>query len=74
METEGQIVGKLKKWLFDRFLPAYCRDGLLEDNERLSGRILELESENKELRAYIGGMQTALRAQRRVTFYNEVGK
>ena len=74
METEGQIVGKLKKWRFDRFLPADCRDGLLEDNERLSGRILELESENKELRAYIGGMQTALRAQRRVTFYNEVGK
>ena len=74
METEGQIVGKLKKWLFDRFLPAYCRDGLLEENERLSGRMLKLEAENKELRAYIGGMQTALRAQRRVTFHNEVGK
>lgn len=67
-------MGKFKKWLLERFLPAYCRDSLMEENKRLSSRMLELESESKELRAYINGIQAALRAQRRVTFHNEVGK
>jgi prefoldin subunit 5 len=67
-------VTKFKRWLFDRFLPAYCRDGLCEENDRLERRIAELAAENKELRAYINGIHTTLRTVRRITPRDEVKK
>ena len=29
-------MSKLKKWLYERFLPAWCRDDLMRANELLS--------------------------------------
>lgn len=65
---------KVKRWLCETYLPAYCRDALTEENERLRADNAELRREGERLRAYINGMETAMRYQRRVTVRNEVGK
>lgn len=51
----------MKEWLFDRFLPAWCKDSLKEENARLRARLEEAKQENAKLAAYIDGMHTALR-------------
>lgn len=63
---------KFKRWLYNKFLPAWCKDDLLEANARL---VEQAEAQGREigrLRAYIDGMETALRHQRRLTVRNEV--
>ncbi len=57
---------KFKAWLYDRFLPAYCRDGLKEENRRLTGAVVELRQENEMLRAYIDGLRDAMKYGRKV--------
>lgn len=54
-------MNKLKVWLCMRFLPAWCKDELLEENTRLRRELTEAQQENKRLRAYIDGVHTALR-------------
>lgn len=66
------MMGKFKRWLYNKFLPAWCKDGLLETNARLLEQVEAQGREIDRLRAYIGGMETALRHQRRVTVRNEV--
>ncbi|MEG0944845.1 MAG: hypothetical protein RSF86_14560 [Angelakisella sp.] len=63
---------RLKQWLYDKFLPAWCRDDLISDNRAAQDKIKKLEQENKELQAYIDGIHAALRNQRRITIRNEV--
>ena len=65
-------MSKFKRWLYNQFLPALCKDDLLEANARLEETADALRQENTRLRAYIDGMETALRYQRRVTVRNEV--
>lgn len=65
---------RMKRWLCERFLPTWCRDELTEENERLREANRALRQENERLRAYIGGMETAMRTQRRLVIRNEVGK
>lgn len=57
----------LKKWLCERFLPVWCREELLDENKRLRDSLREERIRNRELKAYIDGLHTALRAQRRIT-------
>lgn len=64
----------LKRWLCEKFLPAWCREELSEENERLRTANAELRQENQRLRSYINGLETAMRCQRRVVIRNEVGK
>lgn len=67
-------MSKLKKWLCERFLPAYCRDAMLEETNRLKRALDEYRDENAKLRAYIGGMETAIRQRTRITINaKEVG-
>ncbi len=60
-------MGKFKRWLCNKFLPAYCRDALLEENARLRELVSDCQAENARLRAYIDGMETAIRRQSRIT-------
>ena len=62
----------MKQWLFERFLPAWCREELLEENRRLTRRAEELWQENQCLTAYINGLETALRSQRHKVIYSGV--
>jgi hypothetical protein len=63
---------RLKAWLYQRFLPAYCRDELMEENARLLKANAEQRAEIDRLNAYIQGMETALRSRQRVIIRNEV--
>ena len=61
-------MSKIKTWLLERFLPAWAKDTVYQDNKRLEGRRQEL----RELHAYIDGLEAGLRALRRVVIKNEV--
>lgn len=60
---------KLRIWFFQKFLPAYCREELTEENKRLIRKISDLKQENAKLGAYINGMQDAAKLGRRIRIY-----
>lgn len=62
---------RLRKWLFNKFLPVYCRDALQEENAALRQRISELKHENQLLHSYIDGMHMVIRRQRRIVIQNK---
>jgi hypothetical protein len=65
MEAE-RAMKKLRKYLINRFLPAWCREELLEENRKLRERVDRQAAEIDRLKAYIGGMTDALRLQPRI--------
>ena len=65
-------MAKWKQWLYRKFLPAYCRDKLLEENRALGDLVKSQAQEIAKLNAYIDGMEAALRHQKRITIRNEV--
>lgn len=58
---------KLKRWLYNKFLPAWCKDDLMDENAALRARLRTVEQDNRELRAYINGIETALRRCGRIS-------
>ncbi len=58
-------MNKFKRWLYERYLPAYCKEKLMQDNLLLEQTIDELKNENECLRSYVKGMEKAMRMQRR---------
>jgi hypothetical protein len=56
---------RFKLWFFERFFPAYI-------NESYKEIVEQLERENLRLRAYINGLESAMRAQRKIQIRNEV--
>lgn len=63
------MMSKFKRWLYNKFLPAYCKDELMETNERLSAVVTEQRHEIERLKAYIGGVERAMRYQKRITIH-----
>lgn len=63
---------RLKTWLLERFLPAWAKDSVYQENKRLLVQLERQKQEIRELHAYIDGMENSLRFQRRVTIRNEV--
>ena len=61
---------KFKLWLRGRFLPAYCRDDLLAENDRLRRELAEQQRTIDRLRAYADGLEYAARRNVRVKIYN----
>lgn len=57
---------KLKRWLYERFLPAWCRDDLMRANELLSAKVQAQAREIERLEAYIDGVHAAQRRQPRI--------
>lgn len=52
------------------YLPEASRDLILSENKRLERRAAALEEENREMRAYIRGMETGLRSIRKIVINN----
>ena len=48
-------------WLYQRFLPDWCREELLAENHRLAADAEQLRQENRELTACIAGMEAVLK-------------
>lgn len=55
----------MKGWLQEHYLPAWAKETVLRDNRELKRLLRELRQENRELCAYIRGLELGLRAVRR---------
>ena len=63
---------RFKKWLLEKFLPAWAKDSVYAENKRLLAQLERQAQEMRELNAYIDGLETALRSMRRIVIANEV--
>ena len=64
------MIKKIKKWLFDRFLPVWMKETLLADYR---SSLKENEDLRKELaikNAYITGLETGIKSVRRIVINN----
>lgn len=59
----------IKKWLIDGFLPMWAKETVLADNRRLKRQLRQTEQENKEMKAYIQGLETGIRAGKKIAVY-----
>lgn len=57
---------RIKLWLINKFLPIWAKEELLKENEKLRARNQELEIHIKQLNAYIDGLESGMKAQRRI--------
>ena len=53
----------LKEKLVYQYLPMWAKETVFYENKRLMKRVEILEQENKELRSFIDGMRTGLKAR-----------
>ena len=60
----------MRKWLCDRFLPMWAKETVLTDNRRLKRQVRALEQEIVEMKAYIQGLETGIRAGKRITIHS----
>ena len=51
----------MKHWLQENFLPMWAKETVLRDNRQLKRELRRLRQENKELLAYVRGLETGLR-------------
>lgn len=67
-------MSKIKRWFFEKYLPAYCREKLTEENDNLRKELQEAKAKNNELKAYINGMQIGLKAVKKIQIINNRGE
>lgn len=65
---------RFKRWMLERFLPAWAKDSVYRENAALRDKLGRQEQEMRELNAYIDGLETALRAMRRIVIQNGVSR
>lgn len=53
----------MKRWFWERFLPMWAKETLLQENRRLSAENAALIQENARLRSYIRGLRLGLRCR-----------
>lgn len=63
-------MSKIKRWFFNKYLPAYCKEKLMEEIDDLRKEVQELKAEKNELEAYISGMQRGLKAVKKIQIVN----
>lgn len=69
------MIKRIKNWLVNRFLPMWAKETVLADNKRLVREIEDLQRELNKKTAYIAGLESGIRAQRRIIINTgEVGK
>ena len=59
----------MKKWLMEHFLPMWAKQTLLEDNKALRREVKALRQENRELTAYLRGLEQGVKAMRKISIY-----
>ena len=67
-------MNRIKAWIVKKYLPAYARAALEEENSWLRERVNELNNEVRVLEAHITGLQEGLRTIRRITISTGGGK
>ena len=64
------MIRKIKRWLIERILPVWAREELMAEIEKLKESNQQLAAERDRLNAYIEGLETGIRAQRRIIINN----
>jgi cell division protein FtsB len=64
------MIKRLKRWLIERIMPVWAREELMAEIERLKESNRQLAEERDRLNAYIEGLETGIRAQRRIIINN----
>lgn len=59
-------MGRIKRWLIERWLPTWAREEMLDELRRRQTEINDLREHNARLQAYIDGLEAGIRAQRRI--------
>ncbi|MBO5078123.1 MAG: hypothetical protein J6B67_00380 [Oscillospiraceae bacterium] len=54
----------------ERFLPMWAKETVLSDNRLLKRQNRKLRQDNEQLLAYIRGLETGIRAGKRITIQN----
>lgn len=63
-------MNRLRKWLVEKYLPAYARETLLEENERLRRELEDARAELREMQHYTAGLEYAVRHLPAMTVMN----
>lgn len=61
---------KIKRWLYERYLPAYLKEDLLGKNDKLEKTLTKEIIKNKELQAEIRGMREAMESRTKIVIKN----
>ena len=61
---------RIKEWFLGHFLPMWAKETVLADNKHLQRQVAELEQKLQLKEAYIAGLETGIRAQRRIVIHN----
>ena len=64
----------MKKWIIERFLPMWAKETVLAENQGLRLENARLRRENRRLEAYIQGLESGIRAGKRINIYTQGGK
>lgn len=59
---------KIKNWFLNHFLPMWAKETVLADNRKLMREVSLLRQELDKQKAYIAGLETGIKAQRRIIF------
>lgn len=62
----------MKKWLLERFLPMWAKQTVMADYKAVAAENRALTIRNRELQAYIRGLESGLRADRQTQRKREV--
>lgn len=68
------MIKKLKNWIINRFLPVVAREMLVAENEQLKEELRQSYEEIDRLKSYINGLETGIKAQRRIIINTGEGK
>lgn len=71
MEAE-RTMKRIRDWLLLRFLPAWAKESVYKENQRLRDKLEQQQHEIDRLNAYAAGLEYAVR--RRMVIKNEVSK
>ena len=64
------MIKKIRHWLIERILPVWAREELLKEIDQLRDKNIMLLAECDRLQSYINGLETGIRAQRRIVINN----
>ena len=63
-------MNRLRKWIVERYLPAYARETLLEENDRLRRKLEDARAELREVQHYAAGLEYTVRHLPAMTVMN----
>lgn len=69
-----KLMKRIKAWFLDHFLPMWAKETVLADNRKLQLQVAELREQLDQKEAYIAGLMTGMKSQRRIVINTAEGK